>query len=449
MSHFRTVLAAAALSTAAAVAPAAAQADAPWSAPAALPGSATPSTGPLGAVTARGTAALTYSAPLTQGVTPAQPTRLIRMDSAGHVLAGDGLTFAAQHLASYASTGIVAAGETLGTAYPGTLDDTSKLAVATMSGTGSIKTTTISGLAGYGVDAVAGDAQGNVALLVFNTRQRIVYLRKKGSSTFSKVLTINVSSEGRGATLALGGRNGGELLVVYEDHHTVYARHRGTRSWGSVHQLGDGIQSDLTAAFDASGRESVAWKSQRIGEGESNTPAIVSFTTAAPGRAFGSRRQIESVSGPGGAGHYVASPAVLLRVVDSMRTLLTWTGSDGAHFVVKTETIIGGHTAAPVTLSPAHSDSVLGDAAAAADGSALVLWRSNTVGADTTPGAQPRLTAAYRAPNAAAFGAPEPISTPGEQQPQLVGLVDPSSGQAVAAWAPVGSPAQFAVRPAN
>jgi hypothetical protein len=449
MTHLRTLMAAAALGVAAAALPAAAQADAPWSAPAALQGSTTPSTGPLGAITARGTAALTYSVPSTQDAPAAQPTRLVRMDSAGDVLANDGLSFAAQAVASYATSGLAAAGETFGTAYPGTLDDTSKLVVSTMSGTGSIKSTTISGLAGYGVDALAGDAQGNLALVVFNTRQRIVYLRKKGSSSFSKVLTIPVSSEGRGATLAVGGRTGGELLVAYEDHHTIYARHRGTKSWGSVHQLGDGVQSDISAAFDASGRESVAWKSQRIGEGESDAPAVISFSTAAPGRAFGARRAIDSVSGPNGAGHYVASPAVLLRVVDATHTLMAWTGAaQSGRFAVKTQTIASGHTGTVSTLTPDAINAVLGAASVAPSGAALVLWRSDTAGADTTAGGSPRLTASYRAAGAASFGLPEPVSAIEEQQPDLVGLVDPTTGRAVAAWAPVSAGAEFAARPA-
>ncbi|WP_155892132.1 hypothetical protein [Conexibacter woesei] len=445
----RTFFLAAALSTAAVV-PAAAQADAPWSAPAALEGATTPSTGPLGAITARGTAALTASNPSTETAPADHPTQLVRMDAGGRVLASDGLSFVAQGVTTYGATGLAAAGETLGTQYPGTLDDTSRLVVSAMSGAGAIRSTTISGLHGFGVFALAGDPQGNVALLVFNTRERIVYLRKKGSSTFTKVLTIKVSDQARGATLAVGGKSGGELLVAYEDHHTLYARHRGTRSWGSVHQLGDSVQSDISAAFDGSGRESVAWKSQRINEGESNTPAVVSFTTAAPGRGFGARRQIESVSGPSGAGHYVSSPAVLLRVIDGAHTLLTWTGSDGTNFVVKAETIASGHTATPATLSPAGSDAVLGDASVAPSGAALVLWRSNTAGADATLNAPaPRVTAAYRAPGAASFGAAEPVSAATDQQPVLTGLVDPATGRAIAAWAPVSSAVQFATRPGN
>lgn len=449
----RTFFLAAAVS-AAAVVPAAAQADAPWSAPAALAGATTPSTGPLGAITARGTAALTSSNPSTETAPADHPTQLVRMDAGGRVLASDGLSFVAQGVTTYGATGLAAAGETLGTQYPGTLDDTSRLVVSTMSGAGSIKSTTISGLHGFSVAALAGDAQGNVALLVYNTRERIVYLRRKGSSTFTKVLTIKVSDQGRGATLALGGKSGGEILVAYEDHHTLYARHRGTRSWGLVHQLGDSVQSDISAAFDASGRESVAWKSQRINEGESNSPAIVSFTTAAPGKGFGSRRQIESVSGPSGAGHYVASPAVLLRVIDDRYTLLTWTGSNGAHFVVKAEVLYRGHTDTSRTVSPAGSDSVLAGAAATSFDHLMVLWRSDTVGADPAPGGAPRVFATFGgiASDSSGefdFGDGEAISTPGDLQPQLVGLLDPATGRAIAAWAPVSAPVEFAVRPAN
>ena len=79
----------------------------------------------------------------------------------------------------------------------------------------------------------------------------------------------------------------GQLLVAWEDRHEVFARHRGTSgSWGAVHTLGPGVQSNLQAAMDSTGRMLVAWKSQRVNEGESNAPAVVSFITAAPGHGF-------------------------------------------------------------------------------------------------------------------------------------------------------------------
>jgi hypothetical protein len=61
-------------------------------------------------------------------------------------------------------------------------------------------------------------------------------------------------------------------------------------------------------------------------------------------------------------------------------------------------------------LSPAGVDGALGDVATAADGRALVLWRSGVLGADPAPGAQPHLFGNVRAAGAATFGAAETIS---------------------------------------
>ena len=139
-----------------------------------------------------------------------------------------------------------------------------------------------------------GNARGDVALSTRGLRSRLIFLRRKGTTTFSRVLTINVSSNARDVTVALSPD--GQLLVVWEDRHEVFARHRGTSgSWGAVHTLGPGVQSNLQAAMDSTGRMLVAWKSQRVNEGESNSPAVVSFITAAPGHGFGSRRTIETV----------------------------------------------------------------------------------------------------------------------------------------------------------
>ena len=67
---------------------------------------------------------------------------------------------------------------------------------------------------------------------------------------------------------------------------------------------------DCLAAMDATGRMLVAWKSQRIDEGEAATPAVVSFATAARGHGFGARRTIETV-GQTGTGRSVTAPAAL------------------------------------------------------------------------------------------------------------------------------------------
>ena len=122
---------------------------------------------------------------------------------------------------------------------------------------------------------------------------------------------------------------------MWEDRHEVFARHRGTSgSWGAVHTLGPGVQSNLQAAMDSTGRMLVAWKSQRVNEGESNAPAVVSFITAAPGHGFGSRRD-DRDRRPTGAGRFVGAPGVRLAVTGSDQALLAWTGFDGTNFVVR------------------------------------------------------------------------------------------------------------------
>jgi hypothetical protein len=201
----------------------------------------------------------------------------------------------------------------------------------------------------------------------------------------------------------------GQLLVVWEDRHEVFARHRGTSgTWGATHTLGPGIQSDLQAAMDSTGRMLVAWKSQRVNEGESNQPAVVSFITAAAGHGFGSRRTIETV-GVTGAGRFVGAPGVRLQVSGDDRALLAWTGFDGTHFVVRAAPLDRGHVGARQQLSPAGVDAVLGDVATANDGRAVALWRSGVAGADPVAGQQPHLFGNVRAAAAATFTAPEAI----------------------------------------
>jgi hypothetical protein len=424
--------------------PAAASADAPWSTPAGLPGATiaqavpaamTPS-GHAGAVTANAAGA------------PA-PSQLLRLDATGAVLAGDPLGLADAHVAARGED-LVVAGSSLGTT--GTIDDTSHIRVATAPAAGgAITIAPVSGSTGLHVDAVATSRRGDVAVLGANTRERVVYLQTAAQRRLHAVLTIKVDpSTARNATLALGPK--GDVLVLWEDHHQVKARHRGTKSWGSVATLGDGVQSDLSAVVDDNNRLLAAWKSQRVSEGESNTPAIVSFITAAPGHGWGTRRRIESVATPSGAGFYVASPGVALDAVDAHHTLLTWTGIDTTNYAVKAMTIADGHTSAPQVLSPAGVDAVLGDTTTVADGTALVLWRAGVRGADPVDAqTQPRLFASARPGGAATFGAPEAISDPADHvvQPPTA-LLASTTHTALALFATITAPSgqKLASRPA-
>ena len=249
----------------------------------------------------------------------------------------------------------------------------------------------------------------------------MIFLRRKGTSTFARVLTIAVSSTARDVTVALSPD--GQLLVVWEDRHEVFARHRGTSgTWGAVHTLGPGVQSDLQAAMDETGRMMVAWKSQRVNEGESNSPAVVSFITAAPGHGSGSRRTIETV-GVQGAGRFVSSPGVRLAVTGRDQALLAWTGFDGTHFVARALPLSAGHLGARQALSPA------GDRRGPRrsrrrerrPGARAVAQRRP--GRRPAPGAQPHLFGNVRAAGAQGFGAAEAIGGAANE------VLDPAHGR--------------------
>jgi hypothetical protein len=431
--------------TGALLAPAAASADVPWAAPSALPGAAVAQAVPAAMTAAGHAGAVTANA-----AGAATPSELLRLGATGTILANDPLGIADAHVVASGADTLVVAGSSLGTS--GTIDDTSHLRVATAPAAGgAFSIAPVSGSTGLHVFGLAANTRGDVAVLGGDTRERVVYLQTASQRRLHAVLTIAVDpSTARDATVALGAK--GDVLVLWEDHHTVKARHRGTRSWGAVATLGAGVQSDLSAVVDDSGRLSAAWKSQRVGEGESNTPAIVSFITAAPGRGWGTRRRIESVGTASGAGHYVASPGIELDAVDAHHTLLTWTGINATNYAVKAMTIADGHTAAAQVLSPAGVDAVLGDTTvgAGATAPALVLWRAGVRGADPVDAqTTPRLFASTRASGAAPFGAPEAISDPAAdvvQPPTALVASGPRTALALFAITPGGQ--QLAARAA-
>lgn len=445
MPPVRITLAATCALLIAAATAAPALADPPWSVPAPVPGVAN---GPATATPSGNVLAVT-DANRTQP--PGTASLLLRIGAGdGSVRSSTGVDLAATAIAPYGSDHVAVAGTSIGPS--GTIDSGSRVRVGTVSAaSGAPALRTLSGTQSQNVTALAGNARGDVALSTRGGRSRVIWLKRRGSSTFAKVLTIKVSNLARDVTVAVGAD--GRLLVVWEDRHEVFARHRGARgTWGSPHTLGPGIQSDLQAAIDATGRMLVAWKSQRVSEGASNAPAVVSFITAAPGHGFGSRRTLETV-GQTGTGRFVASPGVRLAVTTRDQALLAWTGFDGAHFVVRAAPVSRGRVGAQQPLSPAGTDAVLGDLAVANDGRALVLWRSNVAGADPLPGLQPRVFAGVRAAGAATFGGPEAISDGARSvlnQPTAV--IDPRTRRPIALFTDFGTttaPAQplVAVRP--
>jgi hypothetical protein len=440
MSRLLVVL----LAAAALAAPATALAAPPWSAPATIPnalGSSTPIV-----VTPAGTAVLL--APISRtaaGSADGPPSELVGLGPNGQPGLAQPVAIAAGLLTTYANNHVAIAGSTL---VDGTITDRSHSTVALGTAGGAMGAAHgLSGSTGQHVMGLAGNARGDLAVVTGDaSHARTVYVRRAGTTSFRVALRIAVSSKARGATVAVGPK--GDVLVVWEDDHEIFARHIGpTARAGAVHRIGDGVQSQLQAAIDASGRLEVAWKTQRVSEGESSTPAIVRFATAAPGHGFGAQRTVETV-GASDTGRFVGAPGVRLIAEANGSTLLAWTGFDASHFVVRATDVLGGRRGAPQTLSPAGEDAVLGDAATGANGAAIVAWRSGVQGADPVPGATETVFASLREPGATAFGAAEQVSESGENVPTApFAARDPASGRSFVAYAPLTGGVKASARP--
>ena len=430
--------------------PAAASAAAPWSAPATIPGATGSPTRSV--VTGAGNAVVLSGQVRGPGH---GPTQLARVGPDGSVTSTRSLSFVATALETYGRDRIVVAGRTLATTgpYTGTIGDISK--IVTRSGTPADlgPARIVAGTKGRQLYALATNSAGLTALVIGTLRTRTVLVRRPSSTTFRARLRIRVGPRARGATVAVG--DAGDVLVVYEDEHEVRARHIGPRgSAGRVHRLGAGVQSDLQAIVDDGGRMSVAWKSQRVNEGESSAPAIVSFATAAPGHGFAKARTIASVGATGG-GRYVAPPGVRL-VADGDGALLAYTGYDGARYTVEARQVADGRLGPAQRLSPAGVDAVLGDAAVSPKGAQIVAWRAGVAGAEPVqlPGGVPAPTpvlASVRAAGGSAFGGAEAISpSEGFLPYPPSAAIDPVSGRSFVAYGSF-TPAvavQVAARPA-
>jgi hypothetical protein len=440
MSRLLVVL----LTAAALAAPASALAAPPWSAPATIPGALGSST-PVVVTPAGNAEVLVPISRTALGSSGGPPSALVGLGADGRPGTAQPVAIAAGLLTTYASNHVAIAGSTL---VDGTITDRSHSTVALGTAGGTLGAAHgLSGSTGQHVMGLAGSARGDLALVTGDaSRVRTVYVRRAGTTSFRVALRIAVSSRARGATVAVGPK--GDVLVVWEDDHEVFARHIGpTGHAGAVHRIGDGVQSQLQAAIDARGRLEVAWKTQRVSEGESDTPAIVRFATAAPGHGFGPQRTVETV-GASGTGRFVGAPGVRLIAETDGSTLLAWTGFDASHFVVRATEVVGGHRGTPQTLSPAGEDAVLGDAATGADGAAVVAWRSGVQGADPVPGAAPTVFASLRAAGASAFGGPEQVSDTGENVPTApFAALDPASGRSFVAYAPLVGGVKASARP--
>jgi hypothetical protein len=313
------------------------------------------------------------------------------------------------------------------------------------------------GSRGQVVVAVGGNPAGETVGLVTASMYeggpptRTVWILR--GRTVRRALTFRPQTNAREAAVAVGPR--GDVLVAWQGHGAVYARHFGpTGHPGTQHRLGAGDQSALQARVDDDGRLEVAWESQRISEGTALTPATVAYTTAAPGHDF-TRARVVGGSSLTGTGRYIMRPGVRLVATAANTSALAWTAYNGSRYRVQVADVSAGVVHAAQTVSPADEDAVLGDLASSPGGGALVLWLTGTRGADPS-GAQ-RVASATRTPGASAFGAPEPVSepvgTPGTPAYNNTTVpfapsaaVDTRAGRGFAVWTTLGQQTKVAVR---
>ena len=425
----------AAACAAAALTPASALADAPWTTPTTVPGG-------FGyraqlVFTKSGQAALVTDA-------PGSRTLIAAVGDDGRPGTPRTLSLSSALLTAYGNGAIAVAGTRTAT----TAAQARSAPVELWTGIpahGIATVRALPGTAGQQLFALTGN--GDTVALVTATatgqRERIVWVRHGG--TLRRVLTIRVGSRARGATVAVGAK--GDILVVWEDNHTIYSRHRGASGrWAAVHKLGPGVQSSLQAVVDGSGRQEVAWMSQRVSEGDGGN-ATIFHTSAARGHGF-TKPVVVGTDAPTGSGRYVAAPGVRLVASGTDSSVLALTVYDGAHFRTAVANAVGGRMQTPQLVSPDGEDDVLADLGYARAGGTLVLWRSGTAGHD--PNGPQRLYAGVRAAGTFAFGAPELVSNPAQTVPETAyGAVDPRTGVALAAFGYLNPQVVVSARPAR
>jgi hypothetical protein len=409
-------------------------ADAPWSPPVTLAGAS--GYGASVAMTPAGHAVVVSAGPTRDLPEPHTLLGLLATTTLVTTVGADGRPAGAQLVgvsgalaATYGSDGIVL----LGKRTPSTLAQARSAAVRVAFGTaGAIgPARTIPGTTRQQIYALAGSTRGTFAFVtgtISGRRTRTVWVRR--GEAIRRLLTIRVSERARGAAVAIGSH--GDVLFAWEDQHKIFSRHIGPSGRAAAaHALGAGVQSSIQARYDDSGRQEVAWASQRVSEGDAITGATISYTSAARGGSF-TRAVVIGRDDLMGSGRYVSAPGVRLVGSGSDSSVLAFTVYDGANFRVQEADAVAGRVQSPQTLSPAGVDAVLGDLAYARAGGSLVLWRSGVRGAD--PVGPQRVFASFRPAGTAAFGAPEAVSPATDVPAAPTGAVNPLTGASVAAF---------------
>ena len=392
----------------AAALPAGASADAPWSAATPVDGVAATTT----LLTTQLGGRILVGASSSRSL--ASPTVVARVQADGSTARRQTLAIAYAKAATFRRAGVVVAGSRPARTAQAAATAPVLVALGSVRGIHGVGTPrALPGSGGQWVSAVAGNpASGTVAVVTASmfgggVPSRVLWVRR-GGTVFRRALTFRPQTNARDAAVAVGAH--GDVLVVWQGHRAVFARHIGaTGRVGALHRLGAGDQSALQARIDDDGRLEVAWQSQRVAEGFAATPATVSYTSAPRGGRFTPARVLGG-SARTGTGRYVMRPGVRLVGTGPDASVLAWTAYDGTRFRVQVADVTAGTVGTPQTVSPADDDAVLGDLASSPAGGQLVLWLTGTCGAD--PCGVQRVGAAVRRAGATAFGAPELVSEP-------------------------------------
>jgi hypothetical protein len=442
------------LAASAAAVPAVALADPPWRAP--LPVDPVSSTTTL--LTPQTGGPILVGASSSRSL--ASPTVVARVQADGSTARRQTLAIAYAKAATFGRAGIVVAGSRPALTSDAAAKAPVVVALGSARGIHAVGTSrALPGSRGQAVSSVGGNpASGTVAVVTASmygrgAPTRTVWLYRGGR--LRRALTFSAGTNARDTAVAVGAR--GDVLVAWQARRAIYARHLGPSGHaGAAHRLGSGAQSALQARLDDDGRLEVAWQSQRVSEGDAETPATVSYTSAPRGGRFAPARVVGG-SSLTGTGRYVMRPGVRLVRTGPNASVLAWTEYDGTRFRVHVADITTGTVGTPQTVSPADDDAVLADLASSPAGGQLVLWLTGTRGAEAS-GPQ-RVAAAVRTPGAAAFGSPElvsePVGPPGRAAAATSvpfapsAAVDSQVGARFAAWTTLDQHTKVAVRPAG
>ena len=385
------------------------------------------------------------------------PTVVVRVRADGSTSHRQALPMRWARTATFRRAGVVVAGRRTAETSRGAARARVLVALGSVRGIHGIgKPRALPGTRGHETYAVGGHPAGGTVAVVTGTaygegrQTRSVWLYR--GTRFRRVLTFRVSRYARGAAVAVGPR--GEVLVVWQERHTIRARSlRPSGRAGAAQTLGRARQSGIQARIDDEGRREVAWQSQRVSEGDALEPSVVSYTSAPRGRRFAPPAVVGG-SSLTGTGRYVGGPVRLVGTGPAT-SALAWTQYDGSFFRVQVADVASGVVGTPQTVSPAGEEAVLGDLDATPGGGQLVLWQTGTRGGDPT-GPQ-RVAAAVRAPGATTFGPPELVSEPVPADPSKAGAatvpfppsgaVDTRGGGYFAAWTTLEYRTRIATRP--